>query len=110
MTYFQGFSEMNRHKGGKNAQMKNSLVCTFLNYCDFYRPKIFILENVGVFATDKCTITDKFADADKSTDAVSLGVLNYCIKRLLNMGYQCTYDILQVILKVHSTYKSILSL
>ena len=67
------------HKSGKNAQMKNSLVSTYLDYCDFYRPKFFILENVRKFATD-----------DKST------VLKYCIHRLLSMGYQCTYDILQV--------------
>ena len=75
----QGFSEINRHKSGKNAQMKNSLVSTYLDYCDFYRPKFFILENVRKFASD-----DKAA------------VLKFCINRLLSMGYQCTFGILQV--------------
>ena len=70
---------MNMHKSGKNAQMKNILVSTYLDYCDFYRPKFFILENVRKFATD-----------EKSA------VLKFCIYRLLSMGYQCTFGILQV--------------
>ena len=76
----QGFSEMNMHKGGKNAQEKINMVPTYLDFCDFYRPKFFILENVRNFATD-----------DKSA------VLKYCINRLLSMDYQCTWGILQVI-------------
>ena len=91
----QGFSEINMHKSGKNAQMKNSLVSTYLDYCDFYRPKFFILENVRTFATDKSTDIDK-PDKDKSTDKDKSAVLKYCMKRLISMGYQCTYDILQV--------------
>ena len=70
---------MNRHKDGKNAQMKNSLVPTYLDYCDFYRPRFFILENVRTLPTE-----------NKSA------VLKYCMERLLSMGYQCTFQILQV--------------
>ena len=76
----QGFSAMNLHRGGKNSQLKNSLVSTYLDYCDFYRPKFFILENV-----------QEFAFLDKSI------FLRMSIKRLLDMGYQCTFGSLQVI-------------
>ena len=89
----QGFSEINMHKGGKNAQEKINCVPTYLDFCDFYRPKFFILENVRMFATD-----------NKSA------VLKYCIKRLLDMGYQCTFGILQVTLKVQSACKSTMRL
>ena len=78
---------MNMHKSGEPAKKKNSLVSTYLDYCDFYRPKIFILENVLPFATD-----------DESA------VLRICIKRLLSMGYQCTFDILQVTQSMTSLY------
>ena len=67
------------HKSGKNAQMKNSLVSTYLDYCDFYEPKIFILENVRMFPTHN-----------------ESAWLKYCINRLISMSYQCTFGILQV--------------
>ena len=70
---------MNMHKDGERAQMKNSLVSTYLDYCDFYRPKYFILENVRAFAT-----------MDNSD------VLKKTINRLLSMGYKCTFRIMQV--------------
>ena len=84
---------MNMHKGGKNAQEKINMVPTYLDFCDFYRPKFFILENVRQFATD-----------DKSA------MLKYCIKRLLSLGYQCTFGILQVTLKDRSACKSTMRL
>ena len=70
---------MNMHKDGERAQKKNSLVSTYLDYCDFYRPKYFILENVRAFAT-----------MDNSD------VLKTTMNRLLSMGYQCTFRIMQV--------------
>ena len=75
----QGFSAMNLHRGGKNSQLKNSLVSTYLDYCDFYRPKFFILENVLEFAFLNRSI-----------------FLRMSIKRLLDMGYQCTFGSVQV--------------
>ena len=72
---------MNMHRKGERAQKKNSLVATYLDYCDFYRPKYFILENVREFAT-----------MDNSE------VLKTTINRLLNMGYQCTFWLMQVML------------
>ena len=70
---------MNMHKDGERAQMKNSLVSAYMDYCDFYRPNYFILENVRAFAT-----------MDNSD------VLKTTMNRLLSMGYQCTFRLMQV--------------
>ena len=70
---------MNMHRDGERAQKKNSLVSTYLDFCDFYRPKYFILENVRAFAT-----------IDNSK------VFRTALNRLLSMGYQCTFRIMQV--------------
>ena len=59
--------------------LKSSLVSTYLSYCDYYRPRFFILENVGNFANFK-----------------GGAVIRLCIKALLKMGYQVTIAILQV--------------
>ncbi|PNW81506.1 hypothetical protein CHLRE_06g249500v5 [Chlamydomonas reinhardtii] len=45
----QGFSGLNRHPGSEKAVRNNSLVGSYLSYCDFYRPRYFILENVMGF-------------------------------------------------------------
>lgn len=74
----QGFSGMNRFNAGQYSLFKNSLVVTYLSYCEYYRPKYFILENVRNFATFK-----------KSA------VLKLTLKCLLAMGYQVTFGILQ---------------
>lgn len=50
----------------------------FFQYCDFYRPKYFILENVRNFASFKSSM-----------------VLKLCLRALVRMGYQCTFGVLQ---------------
>ena len=42
----QGFSISNNFKDRENSKLKNSLIATYLSYCDFFRPKFIILENV----------------------------------------------------------------
>ncbi|XP_040567550.1 DNA (cytosine-5)-methyltransferase PliMCI [Lepeophtheirus salmonis] len=74
----QGFSGMNRFNSGEYSSFKNSLVVSYLSYCDYYRPKYFILENVRNFAIFK----------DSS-------VLKMCMSTLIRIGYQCTFGILQ---------------
>ena len=74
----QGFSGMNRFNMREYSQFKNSLVSTYLSYCDYYRPKYFILENVRNFASFKKGM-----------------VLKLCMTALIKMGYQCTFAILQ---------------
>ncbi len=49
-----------------------------LQYCDYYRPKFFLLENVKNFANFKKGM-----------------VLKLALRALVKMGYQCTFGILQ---------------
>lgn len=74
----QGFSGMNRFNSREYSNFKNSLVASYLSYCDYYRPKYFILENVRNFVAFKKGM-----------------VLKLTLRTLLDMGYQCTFGILQ---------------
>ncbi|KAG6440695.1 hypothetical protein O3G_MSEX001376 [Manduca sexta] len=74
----QGFSGMNRFNSREYSNFKNSLVASYLSYCDYYRPKYFIFENVRNFVAFKKGM-----------------VLKLTLRALLDMGYQCTFGILQ---------------
>ncbi|KAL4707840.1 hypothetical protein ACJJTC_001786 [Scirpophaga incertulas] len=74
----QGFSGMNRFNSREYSNFKNSLVASYLSYCDYFRPKYFILENVRNFVAFKKGM-----------------VLKLTLRSLLDMGYQCTFGILQ---------------
>jgi DNA (cytosine-5)-methyltransferase 1 len=74
----QGFSGMNRFNHREYSAFKNSLVATYLSYCDYYRPKFFILENVRNFVSFKGGM-----------------VLKLALRCLVSMGYQCTFGVLQ---------------
>jgi DNA (cytosine-5)-methyltransferase 1 len=74
----QGFSMMNHFTQREYSQFKNGLVVSHLSYCDYYRPKFFILENVKNFASFKKSL-----------------VLKMCMQALIRMGYQCTFGVLQ---------------
>lgn len=74
----QGFSIMNTFNEGEYSKFKNSLISTYLSYCDFYRPRFFILENVKNFVSFK-----------------KGHVLRLCLRALVLMGYQCTFGVLQ---------------
>lgn len=74
----QGFSGMNRFNSRQYSRFKNSLVATYLSYCDFYRPRLFLLENVKNFAMFHEGI-----------------VVQMCVRSLLEMGYQATFGCLQ---------------
>ncbi|CAG9855238.1 unnamed protein product [Phyllotreta striolata] len=74
----QGFSGMNRFNSRNYSSFKNSLVVSYLSYCEYYRPKYFILENVRNFVTFKKSM-----------------VLKLTLRCLLAMGYQVTFGVLQ---------------
>ncbi|CAL1301280.1 unnamed protein product [Larinioides sclopetarius] len=74
----QGFSGMNRFNSREYSCFKNSLVVTYLSYCDFYRPRFFILENVRNFVSFKKSM-----------------ILKLAMRCLLRMGYQCTFAVMQ---------------
>ena len=74
----QGFSVLNSFTDRDAARFKNSLISAYLSYCDYYRPKYFILENVR-----------QFANFNKGQ------VLRLCMGALVRMGYQCQFGVLQ---------------
>ncbi|XP_063841265.1 LOW QUALITY PROTEIN: DNA (cytosine-5)-methyltransferase PliMCI-like [Scylla paramamosain] len=74
----QGFSGMNRFNSRQYSLFKNSLVASYLSYCDYYRPRFFLLENVRNFVSYKCGL-----------------VLKLTLRVLVKLGYQCTFGILQ---------------
>ena len=47
----QGFSQLNRFNVRVYSKFKNSLIVSYLAYCDYYRPRFFILENVRNFVS-----------------------------------------------------------
>ena len=74
----QGFSGMNRFNSREYSRFKNSLVVSYLSYCDYYRPRFFLLENVRNFVSFKNCM-----------------VLKLSLAALVKMGYQCTFGVLQ---------------
>ena len=75
----QGFSQMNRWNDGVYSKFKNSLIVSYLAYCDYYRPRYFILENVRNFLSFQKNM-----------------ILRTTLRCLIRMGYQCTFGVLQV--------------
>lgn len=69
---------MNRFNSRQYSLFKNSLVVSYLSYCDYYRPNFFIMENVRNFVSFKRSM-----------------VLKLTLRCLIRMGYQCTFGILQ---------------
>ncbi|KAL1124037.1 hypothetical protein AAG570_001807 [Ranatra chinensis] len=74
----QGFSGMNRFNSRQYSLFKNSLIVSYLSYCDYYRPRFFLLENVRNFVSFKSSM-----------------VLKLTLRCLIKMGYQVTFGILQ---------------
>lgn len=58
--------------------LQNSLIVSYLSYCDYFKPRYFILENVRNFAV-----------FDNSM------VLKHTLSCLVKMGYQVTFGVLQ---------------
>ncbi|XP_044757853.1 DNA (cytosine-5)-methyltransferase PliMCI-like [Coccinella septempunctata] len=74
----QSFSGTNRFTAGQYSIFKNSLIVSYLSFCDYYRPKYFVLESVRNFVFFK-----------KSA------ILKLTLRCLLAMGYQVSFGILQ---------------
>ena len=74
----QGFSILNNFADRDYSKFKNSLIATYLSYCDFYRPKFFILENVRNLVQNEKGM-----------------VLKLILATLVKMGYQVGFQVLQ---------------
>ena len=73
----QGYSGMNRFNKGNWSMVQNSMVMAFLSYCDFYRPRYFLLENVRNFVSHNKSFTFRLT-----------------LRSLLDMGYQVRFGVL----------------
>lgn len=62
----------------RSCSLKRHVFSPF-SYCDYYRPKFFLLENVRNFVSFKNSM-----------------VLKLTLRCLVRMGYQCTFGVLQV--------------
>jgi len=74
----QGFSLLNIYKEKEYSKFKNSLISTYLSYCDFYRPRFYILENVRNLVANEGGM-----------------VLKLILSSLVRMGYQVGFNVLQ---------------
>ena len=72
----QGFSGLNRFNQGEYSRFQNSVVVSYLSYVDYYRPSMFLLENVENFARIKSRL-----------------VIKLVVWSLIEMGYQCSYSV-----------------
>ena len=73
----QGYSGMNRFNKSNWSMVQNSMIMSFLSYCDFYRPRYFLLENVRAFVSHNKTQTFRMA-----------------LRALVEMGYQVRFGVL----------------
>ncbi len=69
---------MNRFSGGEYSRFRNSLVVTYLGFCDYFRPKYFLLENVKNFFSFKESV-----------------VLKLVLRCLIDIGYQVRFFVKQ---------------
>ena len=74
----QGFSIMNNFNDREYSRIKNSQISTFISFCDYYRPRYFMLENVRNLLNFNGNM-----------------VFKLLIRTLVMMGYQCTFGVLQ---------------
>lgn len=71
LLLLQGYSGMNRFNKGNWSMVQNSMVMSYLSYCDFYRPRYWLLENVRNFVSHNKSFTFRLT-----------------VRTLLEMGYQ----------------------
>lgn len=73
----QGYSGMNRFNKSNWSLVQNSMVMAYLSYCEFYRPRYFLLENVRNFVSHNKSFTFRLT-----------------LATLLEMGYQVRFGVL----------------
>lgn len=74
----KSYSGLNRFPKTEKFKFSKSLVGTHISFCDFYRPQLFLMENVQNLGN---------MDGGK--------VLRLCVTALLTMGYQVSFTVLQ---------------
>ncbi|XP_011505760.1 PREDICTED: DNA (cytosine-5)-methyltransferase PliMCI-like [Ceratosolen solmsi marchali] len=76
---YQEFNSMNSFNSTAYSLFTNSFIITCISFCNYYKPRFFIMENIRNFVSFKKTT-----------------ILKLTLSCLVQMGYQCTFGILQV--------------
>src|SRR5690349_10370019 len=69
---------MNRFNEGEYSRFKNSLMVSYISFCDYYRPLFFLIENVRNFVSFKKSL-----------------VFRMVVRAFLEMGYQVGFGVRQ---------------
>ncbi|KAH9483930.1 DNA (cytosine-5)-methyltransferase 4 [Psilocybe cubensis] len=89
----QSFSRMNHSK--RRDDIRSSLACNMLSYVEHYEPKYFLLENVAGFLDHKLYTKQQTASGRVEERIVQFGMIKFCFRTLIALGYQVRYRLLQ---------------
>jgi DNA (cytosine-5)-methyltransferase 1 len=98
----QGFSSLRPNRGSIHNDDRNNLFLSFARFVDYFRPKVFVMENVvGLITHDKGKtlerIQDEFWSLDYTTDWKILNAASYGVpqkrERLIMIGCSDNADI-----------------
>ena len=93
----QGFSSIRPHRGSGNEDPRNDLFLNFANYVEYFRPRVFVLENVVGLATHRegetlASMQEAFSKAGYETDWRILNAAHFGVpqkrERLIVIGVE----------------------
>jgi DNA (cytosine-5)-methyltransferase 1 len=93
----QGFSSIRPHRGSRHEDPRNDLFLDFANYVEYFRPRVFVLENVVGMATHRdgetlASMQEAFCKAGYATDWRVLNAAHFGVpqkrERLIVIGVE----------------------
>jgi DNA (cytosine-5)-methyltransferase 1 len=93
----QGFSSIRPHRGSRHEDPRNDLFLDFANYVEYFRPQVFVLENVVGMATHRdgetlASMQEAFCNAGYATDWRVLNAAHFGVpqkrERLIVIGVE----------------------
>ncbi len=93
----QGFSSIRPHRGSRQEDPRNDLFLDFANYVEYFRPRVFVLENVVGMATHRdgetlASMQEAFSKAGYATDWRVLNAAHFGVpqkrERLIVIGVE----------------------
>jgi DNA (cytosine-5)-methyltransferase 1 len=93
----QGFSSIRPHRGSRHEDPRNDLFLDFANYVEYFRPRVFVLENVVGMATHRdgetlASMQEAFCRAGYATDWRVLNAAHFGVpqkrERLIVVGVE----------------------
>jgi len=93
----QGFSSIRPHRGSRDDDPRNDLFLDFAHYVEYFRPRVFVLENVVGLATHRdggtlASMQEAFSKAGYETDWRVLNAAHFGVpqkrERLIMIGVE----------------------